>query len=214
MPPRTPKTWSDDEIDLEVKQDAGQYLADLVMEVAGDAYPLGFLRRQDAPAALLTLGLEPVEHSIEGDDDAADLVVAEDLQALTGAEEVDRLHSLRQALERRERTSQQDHVRGQRHRQPRDHDQRLYRPDRSIDLHRSEQEQRSENAEKPGVDGEDTPEERKRMLHPPDVSAGLRSCGHFPRATGLRRRDQDRHRRFTGELLTEATFEAAPQAAP
>jgi hypothetical protein len=29
----------------------------------------------------------------------------------------------------------------------------------------------------------------------------------------MRRRDQDRHRRFAGELLTEATFEAAPQAA-
>jgi hypothetical protein len=45
-------------------------------------------------------------------------------QALTGAEEVDRLHSLRQTLERRERTSQQHGVRGQHDHRPRDHDQR------------------------------------------------------------------------------------------
>src|SRR5215203_3526319 len=42
---------------VEVQQHTGQYLADLVMEVAGDANALGFLRRQDAAAALLTLAL-------------------------------------------------------------------------------------------------------------------------------------------------------------
>ena len=52
---------------VEVQQDAGQDLADLVVEVAGDADPLGLLRGEDAPAALLPLALEPVEHAVEGD---------------------------------------------------------------------------------------------------------------------------------------------------
>ena len=45
-------------------------------------------------------------------DDAADLVVAADRQALAGPQQVDRLHPLRQALERRDRAPQQERVRG------------------------------------------------------------------------------------------------------
>ena len=91
---------------VQLQQDAGQHLPDLVVEIAGDADPLGLLRGEHAPAALLALALEPVEHAVEGADDAADLVVAPDLQALPGPQEVDRLHPLREPPERRERAAQ------------------------------------------------------------------------------------------------------------
>ena len=97
-----------------MQQHAGQYLADLVVEVAGDADALRLLCSQDAPTALPPLALESVEHSIERDHDATDLVAAEDLQPLAGAEQVDRFHPLRQTFERRERPPQQQGVRGQR----------------------------------------------------------------------------------------------------
>ena len=47
---------------LELQQHPGQELADLVVQVAGDADPLGLLGGEHAPAALLALALEPVEH--------------------------------------------------------------------------------------------------------------------------------------------------------
>jgi hypothetical protein len=53
------------------------------VQVTRDADPFGLLRGEHAPAALLTLSLQPVEHSIECGEDAADLVAAADGQALT-----------------------------------------------------------------------------------------------------------------------------------
>ena len=91
------------------------------------ADPLGLLRGEHAPAALLALALEPVEHAVEGPDDAADLVVALDRQPLARPQQVDGLHAPRQPLERRERASQQDSVGAQRDREPADDDQRLRR---------------------------------------------------------------------------------------
>ena len=46
------------------------------MQVAGDPDPLGLLRCEHPAAALVSLALEPVEHLVEGRDDAADLVAA------------------------------------------------------------------------------------------------------------------------------------------
>ena len=62
--------------------------------------------------------LEPVEHAVEGGDDAADLVVAAHLQALAGPQQVDHLHPLRQARERRERAPQQHRVHRDRDHEP------------------------------------------------------------------------------------------------
>ena len=149
----------------EVQQDAGEHLPHLVVQVASDADALGFLGGEDAPAALSALPLEPVEHMVEGDHDAADLVPAQDLETLTGTKQVDPLHSLCKALQRGERASQEDGVGDHGHHQrPHDHEG-LRRPDRSIDLDRTEQKQRGENAEQPGVDREHTPEDRKRTPH-------------------------------------------------
>ena len=64
-----------------MQQHPGQHLSDLVVQVAGDADPFGLLRGEHAPAALLALALEPVEHAVEGRDDAADLIVGCDRQA-------------------------------------------------------------------------------------------------------------------------------------
>ena len=96
---------------VQLQQHPGQHLADLVVQVAGDADPLGLLGGEHAPAALLPFALEPVEHAVESRDDATDLVVADHLEPLSRPQQVDHLHPLRQPPERRERAPQQDRVR-------------------------------------------------------------------------------------------------------
>ena len=57
---------------LEVEQHGGQRLADLVVQLLGDAAPLALLRGQRAGAAGGPLGLQPVEHGVEGGDQLGD----------------------------------------------------------------------------------------------------------------------------------------------
>ena len=78
---------------VHVQQDTGQHLPYLVMKVASNSDAFSLLRCEDAPAALLALVLEPVEHLIEGSHDAADFVVASDLQTLAPSQEIHRLPS-------------------------------------------------------------------------------------------------------------------------
>ena len=112
-----------------MQEHAGQHLADLVVQVAGDPDALGLLCGEHPPTALLALALEPVEHPVEGDDDAADLVVADDRQALAGTQQVDRLHPLRQPLEAaRPPVAAEDAFAVNGDHQPSDDDQRLRRP--------------------------------------------------------------------------------------
>ena len=160
-------------IESSCSSDAGQHLADLVVQVAGDADPLGLLGGEHAPAALLALALEPVEHPVEGGDDAADLVVAVDLQALTGPQQVDRLHSLGQPLQRgdapvaaagRSRSASTTSP-------PTTISACVGLIGASISTGLNKQQSRK-HAEQPGVDGEDTPEERTTRSHQLDVSAG------------------------------------------
>ena len=86
---------------VELEQHAGQHLADLVVEAARDAQPLGLLRGEGAAAALAPLGLEPVEHLVERVDDLDDLDAALLGQALPGPEQVDRAHPLDEPVDRR-----------------------------------------------------------------------------------------------------------------
>ena len=125
---------------VEVEQHAGQHLADLVVEVACDADPLGLLCGQDASRTLPALALEPVEHSIESDDNTTDLVATQHLQPLTRAKQVDGLHSLCQSFERVERPSQERGIRGQRERECGHDDERLGGLDRRADRHGAEEE--------------------------------------------------------------------------
>ena len=92
---------------VQLQQHPGQDLADLVVQVARDPDPLGLLGGEHTPAALLPFALEAVEHPVERRDHPADLVVADDLQPLPRPQQVDHLHPLRQAPERRERAPQQ-----------------------------------------------------------------------------------------------------------
>ena len=50
----------------ELQHDAGQRLADAVVELLRDAQPLALLRGQRAADAVAALGLEPLEHLVEG----------------------------------------------------------------------------------------------------------------------------------------------------
>ena len=116
---------------VELEQDAGQHLADLVVEAAGDPQPLGFLRRERAAAALATLGLEPVEHLVEGADDFHDLDSAPLGQSLPRLEQVDRSHPLDEPVDWSERRPKQQQVGGEHHHQNDDEVERLDDRDRA-----------------------------------------------------------------------------------
>ena len=88
---------------VELQEDARQQLADLVVEIARDAHARGLVRRDHSLAALSALGFESVEHLVERTHDVPDFVVLTDCQALARPQEIDCVHSLRQALQRRDR---------------------------------------------------------------------------------------------------------------
>ena len=98
---------------VQLQQDPGQHLPDLVVQIASDPNSFGFLGGQYAAPALLALTLEPVEHLVEGMDYAADLVIARNSQPLAGAQQVDHVHSFRQSLQRLECSPQEESVGGQ-----------------------------------------------------------------------------------------------------
>jgi hypothetical protein len=75
----------------------------------------------------------------------------------TRAQQIHRLHPLRQPLERRDRTLQQPGVRGERHGEAQADDHRLFDPDRRADRHRRDDEQDGDEAQQPDVDREGTP---------------------------------------------------------
>ena len=55
---------------VQLQQDTGQDLPDLVVEIACDPDTLRFLGRERAPAAFLSFCFQPVEHAVEGHDNA------------------------------------------------------------------------------------------------------------------------------------------------
>ena len=94
---------------FDLQHDAGQGLADLVVELAGDAPALTLLDHQRPPDALAPLGLQPVEHLVEGIGEGCDLRAAVDVHALAERERVMPTHALRQFVERPEgRTHQEE----------------------------------------------------------------------------------------------------------
>ena len=93
---------------LQGEDDAGQRLADLVVQLAGDAQPLGLGGRERAAGAALALGLEAVEHVVEGRGQLAHLGGGlADRHAAAGIVRVDAAHRARQPLERDEDAPQQ-----------------------------------------------------------------------------------------------------------
>src|SRR5689334_16357762 len=73
---------------IQLQEDAGQNLPDLVVQVTSDPEPFALLRGEDPPCALVPLVFEAVEHPVEGVDDTADLIAAAHLQPLAAAKQV------------------------------------------------------------------------------------------------------------------------------
>ena len=111
------------------------------MQVAGDPDTFRLLRGEHASGAPLALALETVEHLVEGMYDLADLIVAVDLQALSRPQQVDRVHPLGQALERRHCAPQEEGVRRHGNREPGDDDQHLRERRRSLDRYGGDDQQ-------------------------------------------------------------------------
>ena len=88
---------------VELEQDAGQHLADLVVQAAGDAQPFGLLGRERSVAALAALRLEPVEHLVERLHHLDHLQAALLRQPLPRPQQVDRAHPLDEPIDRRDR---------------------------------------------------------------------------------------------------------------
>jgi hypothetical protein len=118
---------------IELQQHAGQKLTDLVVQVAGDPDTFGLLRGEHPPGASLPLALETVEHLVEGVHDSADLIVADDLQALSRSQQVDRVHPLGQALEWRDCAPQEKGIGRHGYRKRDDDDQHVRECRRGVD---------------------------------------------------------------------------------
>ena len=96
--------------------DAGQHLADLVVEAARDPQPLRLLRRERPPAALAPLDLEPLEHLVERAHELRDLGAAPLGNPLARSQQIDGPHPLDEPVERSERLPEEEEVRGDHHR--------------------------------------------------------------------------------------------------
>src|SRR5262249_3076612 len=111
---------------LEAKQDRGERLVDLVVEVTRDALALLLLRAEHEPTAAAALGLDALEEADEGGGEAIDLLHLTgrrriERDALRG---VDALETVDQLFERGEAAAQHHDVRQQgehdRHREERE----------------------------------------------------------------------------------------------
>src|SRR3954469_19644400 len=100
----------------ELQERGRQVLTDLVVQLLGDAQALGLLRADDAPHALLALGLEAVEHRVERLGELRRLGRgATDRDARARPEQVDLAHHAHQLLEGRDEPARDDQVREDHH---------------------------------------------------------------------------------------------------
>ena len=99
---------------LELEHDAGQRLADLVVQLARHPPALLLLGVERAPRAVAPLALEPVEHVVERHAQLGHLGHGTiELDALARRQRVDPAHQRGQALERPEHAPHQHEVDGQ-----------------------------------------------------------------------------------------------------
>ena len=112
---------------LQPQQDRRQRLIDLVVEVLREALSLLFLRSQHAARGVPALGLEAVEHAVEGALEADDLlgVGPRGLGAPGPRREISLLGGADQAGERPEPAAQEQGVGQQRHQQRQDEHEEL-----------------------------------------------------------------------------------------
>ena len=91
---------------LELEQDGGHRLSDLVVQAAGEPLALLLLSLQGVGTGVAAFLLQPLEHPVEGLFERADLANAVDRQALSAAKDVGGLHALGEPPERPEQMPQ------------------------------------------------------------------------------------------------------------
>jgi hypothetical protein len=145
---------------LELEHDAGENLADLVVQLARDALALVLLRRQRAPPALAPLVLEPRQYVVERGRERLDLGVGvRDHQAPPGLERLDRAHRGGQPPERSDDATQQHEVHRHRDDEAGDDDHGLGVGHGEADLDGREQQQQRDHREHRRVREDDAREQ-------------------------------------------------------
>ena len=84
---------------FDLEHDARERLADLVVQLARHTLTLALLDHQGPTGALALLGLQPVEHLVEGVGERGDLRASLDVDALAGRQRVMPAHMVRQLVE-------------------------------------------------------------------------------------------------------------------
>src|SRR5690606_23745286 len=95
---------------LQLQQHGGEALADLVVQLLGDAAAFALLRGQGAGAARGAFVLQPVQHRVVRADQFGDLPAPGDLGTAPGAEQVGGGHGTGEAVQRGEADPQQQGV--------------------------------------------------------------------------------------------------------
>ena len=146
----------------ELQHDPGQRLPDAVVELLRDPQPLALLRGQRAAHAVAALGLEPLEHLVEGRGQLGRLgVAAADLEPVAGLERVDPARELRQLAQRGERVPQQQQVERQHQDEAAAEDRQLAQRDVLDARGEHERGDRARRGEHRGVADGESPEERR-----------------------------------------------------
>ena len=156
---------------IELEENAGKHLPDLIVKATGYASSLALLGCQRPPPAFAPLGFEAVEHLVERAYYASDLIFATDWQALIRVQQVDGRHSVTEPVERHESAPEQNDVQRERDAQADDDDQRFHESDRSVHRHRRDEQQPRDNDQHASIGGEDSPEQREACAgHAPIVA--------------------------------------------
>jgi hypothetical protein len=94
----------------QVEQHGGEALADLVVQLLGDALPLGLLGPQRPGRARGPLVLETLEHGVEAGDEPAGRAGAGLVEAGSGFAQVDAVHGAGQPVQRCQHGAQEEGV--------------------------------------------------------------------------------------------------------
>ena len=149
---------------LELEDDAGEDLADLVVELARDPLALGLLREERFAPALAALVLEPVQHVVEGRGQRGDVGVgAADREPAAGLQRLHGAHRRRQPAQRRDEPAQEQHVEDHGDDEAGDQDHGLRAGHRKADLDGREEQQQRGDRQHGRVGEQDTQEQGHRV---------------------------------------------------
>ena len=98
---------------FDLQHGAGERLADLVVQLAGDPAALALQHAQRLTRAVATLGLQPIEHLVERLRQRRDVRLPVDRHPLPGREWIVPAHRLGQLIERAEGRAQQQEIQQQ-----------------------------------------------------------------------------------------------------